>query len=79
MQHGNIAAQLKRDAERWLSAVNQPSQRHRLQKLELQQSLRIHYCRAGRMAVMRLAPGLWRTCWLNVVRLYRGPASIQIN
>ena len=71
--------QLKRNAELWLARVKQPSQRHWLQKLELQQSLRIHYCRASGMPIMRLARGLRWTCWLNVVRLYRGPASIQIN
>jgi len=76
MQHSNIAAQLKRDAERWLSAVNQPSQRHWLQKLELQQSLRIYYCRASCMPVMRLARGLRRTVRCDRARLHRDLAAV---
>ena len=41
-----------------LPRTKQPSQRNWLQKLELQQSLRIHYCRASGMPIMRLARGL---------------------
>src|SRR6478672_8087230 len=59
--------------------ANRTLQADWLEKLELQQSLRIHCCCASGMPIMRLARCLWRTCWLNVVRLYRGPASIQIN
>ena len=47
--------QLERNVELWLPRTKQPSQRHWLQKLELQQSLRIHYCRASGMPIMRLA------------------------
>ena len=59
--------------------ANRTLQAHWLEKLELQQSLRIHYCRSSGMSIVRLARCLWRSSWLNVVRLYRGPASIQIN
>ena len=58
------------------SLHDQPSQCYRLEKLELQQSLRIHYCRASGMPIMRLAPCLRWTVRFDGARLHRDIAAV---
>ena len=61
------------------SLHDQPSQCYRLEKLELQQSLRIHYCRASGMPIMRLARCLRWAVRFDAVRLHRNVTSIHRN
>jgi len=59
--------------------TNRPSERHSLQKLELQPGLRVNHRCAGGMSIVRLSRCLWRACRLDAARLYRDPTSIHIN
>ena len=61
------------------SLHDQPSQCHRLEKLELQQRFRINHRRAGGMSIMRLARCLRWAVRCHAVRLHRDPASIHFN
>ena len=48
-----------------------------LEKLELEQSLRVHYCRASGMPIMRLAPCLRWAVRFDAVRLHRNIAAVH--
>src|SRR4030095_15377363 len=61
-------------AARWANL-----QRHWLEKLELQQSFGIHYCRASGMPIMSLARCLRWAVRFHAVRLYRNITSIYRN